>query len=286
MIRKVKSDDAAKVADFLDSHTLLNRWLVSFFRHFERLPREAAPYWSLWMHSRDAREGTDPLLVGVVVHYFPSATSYLAFGESFQPEAVEELLENEIMPERVLIDRAPLTWWKGVSQGFFSRVHEQEELLVLELLPGELSSLLVPEAGFRPAIFSDRQALREFEQLYALELGEEDPESDLASLIAEGLAFVLEENGQILGTVRSNLSDGKYIQIGGVYIHPRFRGRGLGGKLVAGLCHRIHQEGLGVILFTSRKNLRALETYRTVGFREVGSGLSLQFSGDAWEKTG
>jgi ribosomal protein S18 acetylase RimI-like enzyme len=154
--------------------------------------------------------------------------------------------------------------------------------VVLELPPGQLDPASVPEAGFRPAESSDAGTLREFELLYASEMGLEDPESDIDSLISEGMAYVHEEEGMVAGTVRSNLSDGRYVHVGGVFVHPRFRRRGIGAKLVAGVSERIHREGSSVILDAARENEPALRTYRSLGFHDAGEGVSLRFPEDAF----
>jgi ribosomal protein S18 acetylase RimI-like enzyme len=141
--------------------------------------------------------------------------------------------------------------------------------------------------GFRVARAADEPLLREFEVLYSRELEEEEVESDLGDLIARGLMFVIEDGGQVAGSIRSNVSDGRYVHIGGLYIHPRFRGRGLGARLLAGLCERLHRiEAASVILTADRSNLPAMAVYDSVGFREIGSGLLLRFTEDAWRRHG
>ena len=145
---------------------------------------------------------------------------------------------------------------------------------------------LTPVDEFRPAAQADVPVLREFERLYAAERGEEDPETDIPALVAARLAFVIEVNGHVAGAVRSNLSDGRFVHAGGVFVHPRFRGRGIGARLLAALCERIHATGDAVVLDVDRSNEAAMRTYATAGFREVAAGTSLRFAEDAWRASG
>ena len=75
-------------------------------------------------------------------------------------------------------------------------------------------------------------------------------------------------------------------EIGGVYVPPEWRGRGIATKLLAGLCERIHRGGKAAILDAGRSNRAALAAYRKVGFRELGTGLELRFSEESWSRAG
>ncbi len=281
MPSNISEADARQMADFLDARTMIHRWLVAFFRNFSRFPREAAPFWSFWaMRGGEGHAAAD--LTGVVAHHFTTATTYVGFSPDLDTAGLEALLEEELLPERLVGDGEPMRRWESRAGTVFERASRREDIAVLELPPGALEAARIPRMGFRPARSADRTALRILERMYAAELGLEDPESDIDSIIEQGLAFVVEEEGEVAGTARSNLSDGRYVHVGGVYVLPRFRGRGIGGKVLAGLCDRVHSSGSSVILDVARENRPALRTYLSLGFREVADGVALRFPEDAW----
>jgi ribosomal protein S18 acetylase RimI-like enzyme len=286
LIREIASQTAGDVAAFLDHHTLVHRWMVAFFRHLVEFPPESIPYWSFWDVFRGGPGRPETGRVGVVAHSFHAATTYVALAPGFQPGGIERLLLTELLPERLVGDGPAMDEWASRSPAFLGRARSVEELAVLGLDPGRLREDGVPAEGFRPAGPADGPVLREFEVLYAQEMEEEDPESDLPSLIARGLVFVMEVEGEVAGTIRSNLSDGRYVHAGGVFVHPRFRGRGLGQALVAGLARMILASGSSVVLDTRRSNEAALRSYRAAGFRDIGSGRALRFGEDAWRGGG
>src|SRR6185369_2842304 len=192
----------------------------------------------------------------------------------------------DLLPERLVGDATFLERWQARSTRIFSRAEGREELVILALPAGELDRSRLPERGFRRAVKGDHPRLAELERLYARERGEEEPSSDLASLIERGLIFVHEEGGRVVGVVRSNLSDGRYVHLGGLYVHPDHRRAGIGAGILAGLCEEIQRSGAMPLLDTDRKNGAALAAYRSVGFREVGRGLVLRFGDDAWSGPG
>ena len=287
MIRPVTLPEVPRLADFLDRRTIANRWLVAFFRHFPEIPPESAPYWGFWTGAGGATSDPESPYTALLAHHFRTAASYVVLDEGFDAKGIETLLGEEVLPEMLIGDGPAMSDWERRSPEFFSRALGREELAVLEFRCPQARTAHRPCPGFRPARPADGALLREFEVLYSRELGEEEVESDLASLIARGLSFVIEDDGQVTGSIRSNVSDGRYVHIGGLYIHPRFRGRGLGARLLAGLCERIHRtEAASVILTADRANRPAMAVYESAGFREIGSGLLLRFSEDAWRRDG
>jgi ribosomal protein S18 acetylase RimI-like enzyme len=285
VIRQIQPEDASRVAEFLDQHTLLHRWLVAFFRNFHELPREAFPYWSLWIQGEEMAKGGQRVQA-VLAHYFHNATTYLTAAPGIETGPLEELLEKELLPERLLADEPALEWWRARSPDLFDRAVREEELVVLALPPGRLAHSAEPRSGFRAATPGDRARLGALERLAAAEQGEEDPESDLGSIIDRGMVFVIEEGREVVGMVRSNFSDGRYIHLGGLYVLPEHRRRGLGARLLSGVCEEIHQRGVAAVLDVSRSNAAALAAYRKAGFRELGAGRELFFLEDVWKPAG
>lgn len=286
MIRRTEPAEAERIAEFLDRVTLVNRWLVAFFKRLGEVPPEALPEWSFWVEPGGKASGEGARPRAVIAHSFHTAVSYLGAGTRFDPAAIEGLLEEQLLPEKLVGDLPAMERLGKGSPRLLSRAVRREEMAVLALPPGAHAGKAGPLAGFRAAVIEDAPRLREFERLSAEELGEEDPRSDFASLIEGGLIFVCEAKGEVAGVIRSNLSDGRYIHVGGFYVAPGFRGSGVGSKLLRGLARRIHQGGDTALLDTYRSNAAALAAFRKAGFQEVGSGLALWFPADSWNRPG
>ncbi|HNQ01364.1 MAG TPA: GNAT family N-acetyltransferase, partial [Syntrophales bacterium] len=76
---------------------------------------------------------------------------------------------------------------------------------------------------------------------------ERDPETAGAIIRGSHCFVVAEADGRVIGMGRA-ISDGvsdAYIQ--DVVVDPAFRGRGIGGRIVADLVHRLRQDGIGWI---------------------------------------
>ncbi|WP_069814895.1 GNAT family N-acetyltransferase [Streptomyces sp. TP-A0874] len=100
----------------------------------------------------------------------------------------------------------------------------------------------------------------------------------VAELVAAGRSFARIENGQVVFKAEIGAVTSEACQIQGVWVAPEHRGRGLSKTGMAAVL----QQTLGLIapvasLYVNDYNLPARATYRSVGFREVGSFMSVLF---------
>jgi ribosomal protein S18 acetylase RimI-like enzyme len=247
---------------------------VALLRHYGELPEESRPYWRLlWDGGNE----------GAVAHSFHNGTTYV-FGErEFDWGQAGELCRTDLLPERIVGDRAAVESWQRRCPELFRRALDAYELDVLVRKKGAGEpSLSAPEA-FRIARLEDLSLLEEYEQLHCREVGLEPVEVDFKSLIENDMAFVVEHRGRVAGCVRSNLSDGRYVHVGGVYVHPEFRGRRLGQRLATGIAWWVeeHQRATALLdVYTN--NPAALRAYRAAGYRKVGEGLEVRFGEEVW----
>ncbi|ACU96058.1 GNAT family N-acetyltransferase [Saccharomonospora viridis] len=93
----------------------------------------------------------------------------------------------------------------------------------------------------------------------------------VTELIASGRAFARFEEGEVVFKAEIGALSESVGQIQGVWVHPRYRGRGLGAAGTAAVSDRLVR-GLGRIasLYVNSYNTPALAAYRRVGFRQVG----------------
>jgi len=93
----------------------------------------------------------------------------------------------------------------------------------------------------------------------------------MEQIFASEQMLVAELGGQLIGKINTNAAAFTRCQVGGVYVHPDFRGMGIArrmaGEFVAGLV----AQGLGISLFVKKSNPAARRVYRNIGFETVGS---------------
>lgn len=107
---------------------------------------------------------------------------------------------------------------------------------------------------------------------YSDALGRAGYWAGVRSLILRGHTFVLVENGAVLFKADIGSVGVGACQIQGVWVAPEARGGGLSGPALAAVCSfaRAHVAPL-VSLYVNDYNVAALASYRSVGFREVGT---------------
>ena len=92
----------------------------------------------------------------------------------------------------------------------------------------------------------------------------------VANLIAAGRAFARFEHGQVVFKAEIGSQSPAVGQIQGVWVHPEWRGRGLGTAGTAAVASTVIQVGRIASLYVNGYNTVARAAYARVGFREVG----------------
>jgi len=92
---------------------------------------------------------------------------------------------------------------------------------------------------------------------------------NLFNIIAKGQALAAEIDGRLIGKINvSGVSFTRY-QIGGVYVHPDFRGKGIGRRMAYEFISSLISEGRGVTLFVRKTNTSARRLYSGLGFTVI-----------------
>jgi len=92
---------------------------------------------------------------------------------------------------------------------------------------------------------------------------------NISSIIAKGQVLAAEINGRLIGKINvSGVSFTRY-QVGGVYVHPEFRGKGIGGRMAYEFISSLISEGRGVTLFVKKTNTSARSLYSSLGFTVI-----------------
>lgn len=117
-----------------------------------------------------------------------------------------------------------------------------------------------------------------YEQEEVLPQGAEfDPSSSRATLediLAHGRILCAELGGRMIAKANTSAESFTRSQIGGVYVHPDYRGRGIATQLCAELIRSLRTPGTaapiprgrGISLFVKKRNPTAFSVYRRIGF--------------------
>jgi ribosomal protein S18 acetylase RimI-like enzyme len=94
---------------------------------------------------------------------------------------------------------------------------------------------------------------------------------NLSNLITKGHVMLAELKGRVVGKINvSGVSFTRY-QIGGVYVQPDFRGKGIARCMANEFVTSLISEGRGVSLFVKKNNIPARKLYTSLGFRIIGN---------------
>jgi len=155
-----------------------------------------------------------------------------------------------------------------------------------DLFDYELMSLdqkpLIKKNAALPGSFSLKAAqLTDLDKLAPLQAGYEKEEvlpegsefypaasrANLKKIIANGKILAAELNGKLVGKINvSAVSFTRYL-VGGVYVHPDFRGLGIAGAMAGSFISSLIDEGKGVTLFVKKNNTPARRLYISLGFK-------------------
>ena len=88
----------------------------------------------------------------------------------------------------------------------------------------------------------------------------------LEGIFARERMLVAELDGRLVGKVNTNARSFSRYQIGGVYVLPSYRGRGIGLNMAAAFAEMLAAEGWKLTLFVKQQNAAALSIYKHIGF--------------------
>jgi predicted GNAT family acetyltransferase len=93
---------------------------------------------------------------------------------------------------------------------------------------------------------------------------------NLANIVSKGQMLCAEIGGRIIGKININAVSFTRYQVGGVYVHPDFRGLGIARRMAYKFISSLVSEGKGVTLFVKKANTTARGLYSSLGFMYSG----------------
>jgi len=89
---------------------------------------------------------------------------------------------------------------------------------------------------------------------------------NLANIVSRKQILAAEIFGRIVGKINISAVSFTRYQVGGVYVHPDFRGMGIGRRMATEFIASLINEGRGVTLFVKKANFPARRLYLSLGF--------------------
>jgi predicted GNAT family acetyltransferase len=92
---------------------------------------------------------------------------------------------------------------------------------------------------------------------------------NLQAAVSTGRILAAEYEGRLVGKININAESFTRFQIGGVYVDPACRGRGIGGAMIAEFVRVFGSGGKGFTLFVKKQNAAASRVYGRIGFTKL-----------------
>jgi uncharacterized protein len=246
------------------------------------------PVGSCMVASRVAEHGIEPSAIGGELWTLQQATESLCYaganliplrGETSDMHAFADKAMSAVRRCSSLVGRAEmvLPMWHRLEHawGTARDVREHQPLMALSTPPicaidpavrqvraDELDAYLVAaidmfigEVGIDPRIGDGGRGYRR----------------RVAGLIAAGRAWARFERGQVVFKAEVGSQSPSVGQIQGVWVHPDWRGHGLGTAGTATLASAVVRSGRTASLYVNSFNTVARATYARIGFTQVGT---------------
>ncbi|MDR0550951.1 MAG: GNAT family N-acetyltransferase [Spirochaetaceae bacterium] len=161
--------------------------------------------------------------------------------------------------------------------GIFAEERRDYNLMAQEA-GADIETPYIPKwLTIRPARFSDLDELTILQEGYHREEVLRNPADYNPIICRLGLIKVIEEaktavaiaDGVIVGKINTSAFAFNRYQLGGVYVLPEYRGRGIARAMTAVLTNALLSEGMGVSLYVKKTNFAAEHVYRRCGFSKL-----------------
>ena len=246
------------------------------------------PVGSCMVASRVADHGVDPTAIGGELWTRRQPSESLCYagpnliplrGELPDLNAFADKAMSSARRCSSLVGRAELVlpMWRRLETGWGPArdVREHQPLMTLDAAPR-----CAVDPAVRPVRMDDLDAyLIAAIDMFIGEVGIDPRLGDggrgyrrrVAGLIAAGRAWARFERGQVVFKAEVGSQSPAVGQIQGVWVHPDWRGRGLGAAGTAALAAAVVRSGRTASLYVNSYNTVARATYARIGFEQVGT---------------
>jgi len=270
--RKMKKKEIAAAEALLHSH---ERWCMNACNRYINRNREKDNVWLL----HDTTGNITALIVRAKLSLLP-VLAVLNDNELippprflrsfFGPVDVHSLQGRK---EDILIMEAAME-----KLGFYAAEKLDYDLMCIDHPP---SGFHTPCAGLtlRKPHSDDMDALAALHAAYeqeevlpsASEFNAAASRLNIERVFAKEQIFVAEIGGRLIGKINTNASTFTRYQVGGVYVLPEYRGRGIARRMAGEFISHLVAQGRGISLFVKKTNTAARRMYQRIGFDILGN---------------
>ena len=268
--RKMKNRESPAAEALLKSH---ERWCMNACSRYINLKSLKGEVWILHGENGEpsaivvhARRGLLPVLCGKehvpaphFLHgFFSKTTIYSLQGKK------DDVLKMETVME---------------GTGMVATEKSDFDLMCIDKLPNGFGSAGPTELVIRKPKLADLDTLVSLHAAYekeeVLPAGRNpNPATtrmNMERIFSKEQMLVAELDGRLVGKINTNAVTFTRYQVGGVYVHPDYRGRGIARRMAGEFIAGLVAQGRGISLFVKKSNTAARLVYRNIGFEILGS---------------
>jgi len=163
--------------------------------------------------------------------------------------------------------------------GLFAAEKTDYDLMCIDCLPSDCYTSSGPGGlVIRKPEFIDMDALAALQAAYeqeevlpnGAEFNAAVSRLNTEHIFSKEQMLVAELDGRLIGKINTNAVTFTRYQVGGVYVHPHYRSRGIARRMAGEFIASLVIQGRGVSLFVKKSNLAARRVYQSVGFEILG----------------
>jgi len=267
--RKMKKQQTAQTESLLQSH---ERWCMNACnRYINRNPQED----NVWLLRNKAGE-----IFALMVHIKQSLLPVLCGQKNIPPPrflrglfGIVPIHSLQGKKEDVLIMETALE-----KIGLHAAEKIDYDLMCIDRPPenfhtGSLAGLTIrkPQSGDMDALVALQAAYEQEEVIpSASEFNATVSRLNTERIFSKEQMLVAEMGGRLIGKINTNASTFSRYQVGGVYVLPDYRNRGIARKMAGEFITGLVSQGRGISLFVKKSNPCARRVYQRIGFEILG----------------
>jgi ribosomal protein S18 acetylase RimI-like enzyme len=164
------------------------------------------------------------------------------------------------------------------EMGLYASEKKDYDVMCIDRPPVSCDSAAPVNLVIRKPVPQDMDALAALHAAYeqeevlpsASEFRPATSRQNIERIFAEEQMLVAGLDGCLIGKINTNAVGFTRYQIGGVYVHPDYRGMGIAGRMTFEFVVSLTAQGRGVSLFVKKSNIAARKVYLRIGFEIAG----------------
>jgi ribosomal protein S18 acetylase RimI-like enzyme len=161
--------------------------------------------------------------------------------------------------------------------GMYAAEKLDYDLMCIDRPPSGLTApcaglkLRKPDSGDMDALVALQAAYEREEVLpSASEFSAAASRMNIEQIFSQQQMLVAEMGGRVIGKINTNAVTFTRFQVGGVYVLPEYRGRGIARQMAGEFITGLVAQGRGISLFVKKTNPAARRVYQRIGFETQG----------------